>query len=133
LKERQRRILIAIGIGILLTLANYATQVLFVRLGISVADNPFDDLLLGTVGGLLAYIWVTLLGERESRRHLAERIRQEALSEERNRMARELHDTMAQGFTGVVIQLEAAEDVVILNAETARAHISRAKFRARKI
>src|SRR5438876_5772167 len=78
LKERQRRILIAIGIGILLTLANYATQVLFVRLGISVADNPFDDLLLGTVGGLLAYIWVTLLEERESRIHLAERIRQEA-------------------------------------------------------
>src|SRR5439155_21417022 len=132
LKERQRRILVAIGIGILLTLANYATQVLFVRLGISVADNPFDDLLLGTVGGLLAYIWVTLLEERESRIHLAERIRQEALSEERNRMARELHDTMAQGFTGVVIQLEAAEDVLTLNTETARAHILRARNLARE-
>src|SRR5207249_11293092 len=46
LKERQKRILIATGIGILLTVANYTTQVLFVRLGISVADNPFDDLLL---------------------------------------------------------------------------------------
>ena len=132
LKERQKRILIATGIGILLTVANYTTHVLFVRLGISVADNPFDDLLLGTVGGLLAYIWVTLLEERESRIHLAEHIRQEALSEERNRMARELHDTLAQGFTGVVIQLEAAEDILTLNTETARAHILRARSLARE-
>jgi signal transduction histidine kinase len=132
LRERQKRIVIAIGIGILLTLANYATQVLFARLGVSVADNPFDDLLLGTVGGLLAYIWVTLLEERESRMHLAQQIRQEALSEERNRVARELHDTLAQGFTGVVIQLEAAEDVLTVNTETARAHILRARSLARE-
>ena len=33
-----------------------------------------------------------------------------AVLEERNRMAREIHDTLAQGFTGIVIQLEAGED-----------------------
>jgi signal transduction histidine kinase len=32
-----------------------------------------------------------------------------AVMEERNRMAREIHDTLAQGFTGIILQLEAAE------------------------
>jgi signal transduction histidine kinase len=29
---------------------------------------------------------------------------------ERNRLARDIHDTLAQGFTGVIVQLEAAAD-----------------------
>jgi signal transduction histidine kinase len=33
-----------------------------------------------------------------------------AVLEERNRMARDIHDTLAQGLTGVIIQLQAAED-----------------------
>jgi PAS domain S-box-containing protein len=32
-----------------------------------------------------------------------------ALVEERNRMARDVHDTLAQSFTGILLQLEAAE------------------------
>src|SRR5437870_820517 len=35
-----------------------------------------------------------------------------AVFEERNRMARDIHDTLAQGFTGVIVQLEAAEDAI---------------------
>ncbi len=40
---------------------------------------------------------------------LAEQSRRAAILEERNRMARDIHDTLAQGFTGVIMQLEAAE------------------------
>ena len=43
---------------------------------------------------------------------LAEQGRQAAVLAERNRMARDIHDTLAQGFTGVIMQLEAAEDVM---------------------
>jgi PAS domain S-box-containing protein len=35
--------------------------------------------------------------------------RQAAVLAERNRMARDVHDTLAQGFTGVIVQLEAAQ------------------------
>ena len=42
----------------------------------------------------------------------AEQSQQAAVLEERNRMARDIHDTLAQGFTGVIIQLEAAEDSI---------------------
>ena len=40
----------------------------------------------------------------------AEQSQHAAVLEERNRMARDIHDTLAQGLTGVIIQLQAAED-----------------------
>ena len=36
--------------------------------------------------------------------------RESAVIAERNRLARDIHDTLAQGFTGVIVQLEAAAD-----------------------
>jgi PAS domain S-box-containing protein len=42
----------------------------------------------------------------------AEQSQQAAVLEERNRMARDIHDTLAQGFTGVIMQLEAAEKAI---------------------
>jgi signal transduction histidine kinase len=43
---------------------------------------------------------------------LAEQSRQAAILSERNRMARDIHDTLAQGFTGVIVQLEAVADAI---------------------
>jgi signal transduction histidine kinase len=40
----------------------------------------------------------------------AEQSQHAAVLEERNRMARDIHDTLAQGLTGVIVQLQAAED-----------------------
>src|SRR6267143_943432 len=63
---------------------------------------------------------------------LAEQGKQSAVLEERNRMARDIHDTLAQGFTGIIVQLEAAEDIFRENADGASAHILRAKSLARE-
>ncbi len=43
---------------------------------------------------------------------LYDETRQMAVMEERNRMAREIHDTLAQGFSGIILQLEAARTSV---------------------
>jgi signal transduction histidine kinase len=43
---------------------------------------------------------------------LSEKNRVSAIVSERNRMAREVHDTLAQGFTGVIVQLEAAGEAI---------------------
>ncbi len=40
---------------------------------------------------------------------LLQRAREAGIAEERQRLAREIHDTLAQGLTGVITQLEAAE------------------------
>jgi signal transduction histidine kinase len=62
----------------------------------------------------------------------AEQAREYAVLQERNRLAREIHDTLAQGFTGIVIQLEAAEDSLHDDPQEAQAHIARARTLARE-
>ena len=51
--------------------------------------------------------------------------------DERNRVAREIHDTLAQGFTGIVLQLEAAEQALQEAPEEVSEHLDRAKTLAR--
>ena len=58
--------------------------------------------------------------------------REVAVLEERNRMAREIHDTMAQGFTGIVLQLEAAEQTMSEGPGETIDHLGRAKGLARE-
>jgi PAS domain S-box-containing protein len=57
---------------------------------------------------------------------LAEQARSAAVSEERNRMAREIHDTLAQSFTGILIQLQAAEQVLNGSQSESKAHVDSA-------
>jgi len=53
--------------------------------------------------------------------------------EERNRMAREVHDTLAQGFTGIVVQLEAAEEAISQGQKAkVSSHLERAGELARE-
>ena len=61
-----------------------------------------------------------------------EHTREVAVLEERNRMAREIHDTMAQGFTGIVLQLEAAEQSVEQSPDSLIDHLDRARSLARE-
>jgi PAS domain S-box-containing protein len=63
----------------------------------------------------------------------AEQGQRAAVLEERNRMARDIHDTLAQGFTGVIVQLEAAEDAISLGSrKEADDHLHRAGELARR-
>jgi len=63
----------------------------------------------------------------------AEQGQRAAVFEERNRMARDIHDTLAQGFTGVIVQLEAAEDAISRGCrKEADNHLHRAAELARR-
>ncbi len=52
--------------------------------------------------------------------------------EERTRIAREIHDTLAQDFTGIVIHLEVAEDALADDPAAAHTHLLRARELARE-
>ncbi|MBD2021124.1 GAF domain-containing protein [Leptolyngbya sp. FACHB-36] len=49
---------------------------------------------------------------------LAEEAKHAAIYEERNRMASEIHDTLAQAFTGISLQLEVAKELVGQDPQT---------------
>jgi len=64
---------------------------------------------------------------------LVEQQRQAAILKERTRMARDIHDTLAQGFTGVVLQMEAAEEALFEeDPKNATKHVCRARELARE-
>jgi signal transduction histidine kinase len=44
---------------------------------------------------------------------LSAQSRQSGIIKERNRMARDIHDTLAQGFTGVIMHMEAAQQAML--------------------
>ncbi|WP_442948017.1 AAA family ATPase [Nostoc sp.] len=51
------------------------------------------------------------------------RAEQASILEERNRMAREIHDTLAQSFTGILVQVGAATQVLADDIEATQAHL----------
>ncbi|BAZ70974.1 two-component sensor histidine kinase (plasmid) [Fischerella sp. NIES-4106] len=62
-------------------------------------------------------------------RDISERKRAEEVSiiEERNRMAREIHDTLAQAFTGIIIHSRSASGKLTTDTEKAQTHLSQAQ------
>lgn len=87
--------------------------------------------------------WIGALIEQSTRRReliaqlqaaqemLAEAERRAGVLEERGRLAREIHDTLAQGFVSIVLHLEAVEEAGQKNPETARRHLDQARTTAR--
>ncbi|MGB8706981.1 MAG: histidine kinase [Dehalococcoidia bacterium] len=63
---------------------------------------------------------------------LYDETRQMAVMEERNRMAREIHDTLAQGFSGIILQLEAGEQALGSDLPALQRHLNQARNLARK-
>lgn len=70
--------------------------------------------LLGITGGILLTVvaWVVVLGRRlqEQMDIIRQKLRSSAVLEERNRIARELHDTLEQELAGITMQLDLAVD-----------------------
>ena len=70
--------------------------------------------VLGITGGVLlvVLVWVVVLGRRlqEQMDIIRQKLRSSAVLEERNRIARELHDTLEQELAGITMQLDLAAD-----------------------
>ena len=93
-----------------------------------------SDLVIQTLGALNSQLAVALkltsLNE-ESKRTALSLEREQTLTEERSRVAREIHDTLTQSFTGILMQLQAATAYSQVNQQVAAACIDRAESMAR--
>ncbi|UQX03797.1 sensor histidine kinase [Streptomyces sp. RerS4] len=91
--------------------------------------------LLGIALSVLLGLWITrvvqqsseraeLIGElRRSREREAHLSHQAGISAERERLAREIHDTLAQSLTSIISLVQAAESEVVDNPERAGARL----------
>ncbi len=84
-------------------------------------------LLLGIAVAALA--WAVMLRRRVAAQTavIREKVEREAMLEERQRVAREMHDTLAQSFSGLGFQLEALAAGLPAETDTAHAQLETAK------
>ena len=77
---------------------------------------------------------MAIQGEERARLQasLAAAERKAGMLEERQRLAREIHDTLAQGFAGIVVHLETAEQIDPLEHSAAKPHLDLARSVARE-
>jgi len=64
--------------------------------------------------------------------HLIEQAQKTGVSQERKRLAHEIHDTLAQGFTSIVMKLEAAEETLPPDLTSTQRYIDQARRIARE-
>jgi signal transduction histidine kinase len=91
-------------------------------------------LLALTAGVLLIVLaWTAVLGRRlrEQMEIVKQRLRSGAVLEERNRIARELHDTLEQELAGITMQLDLASDCFAQVPEVAREAVEAARQMSR--
>ena len=67
-----------------------------------------------------------------TRQDLAAAERESGMMAERQRLAEEIHDTLAQGFISIVMHLEAAEGAIESDLVSTRKHIDQARSAARE-
>jgi signal transduction histidine kinase len=63
--------------------------------------------------------------------HERKRAEEASILEERNRMAREIHDTLAQSFTGIIIHARAAASKIAVDPDKAQAYLAEVQDLAR--
>jgi signal transduction histidine kinase len=99
---------------------------------------------LSLIIALLMGLWIARIIRQSGRRaallaelaatraELAALSRDAGTHAERERLAREIHDTLAQGFTSVLLLIEAAESELDGDPAAARQHLGRARETARE-
>jgi signal transduction histidine kinase len=87
-----------------------------------------------TTGGLLiVVVWIVVLGRRmrEQMDLIRRKLRSGAVLEERNRIARELHDNLEQELAGITMQLDLAVDCFQQSPKVAREALNTARDMSR--
>ena len=120
-----RRIIGSFILGISVALFNYVLDVSFIRLGVLPTTTVLNDLIIGAAAALLAYFWMARQAASHALELSAEKLLQEAVHNERKRIALELHDSVCQAHTGAIMHLECADDSLGENL-AAREHLHRA-------
>ena len=107
------------------------------------SGNLFLTLGAAVAGIIIALFIHTIVDQSQNRQNLIDQLqatrnalavseRQAGIMHERQRLAHEIHDTLAQGFTSIVMHLEAAEVLIPDELRSIRSHIEQASRTARE-
>jgi signal transduction histidine kinase len=120
--ENKRAYLLALGVKTVLVIPLISRGQAVGRLTFRFTDErDFDpeELEIARALATQASLAIHLTG-------LAKAARQSAVLEERNQLAGEIHDSLAQFFTGIALQLSAAKEVIKTGGDNSLSYVERA-------
>jgi signal transduction histidine kinase len=133
----------AVTAAVLLVIATAIEQLTDTGGTIELTDPVIWLFFLMALVSIILGFWISAIIEQSTKRRqlieqleaaqaeLAEVKRHEGILEERQRLSREIHDTLAQGFTSIVMHLEAADQALPDDMDKLQKHISLARSTAR--
>src|SRR5512140_2167092 len=129
----------AVGVVSLLSVA-LAARFIALNGGFNQGSVPIIiSFLVSTIFAALLGFWIdAIIRQSRDRQRMIEELeaarselaaaeRQAGMLQERQRLAGEIHDTLAQGFTSIVMHLEAAEQALESDLPSARGHLDQAR------
>lgn len=131
-----------IGVG-LLTTATVIEQIRGPEATFTLTSPMIWLFFFMVLAAVLLGFWISaIIAQSTRRRELIEQLestqaalraaeRREGVLAERQRISREIHDTLAQGFISIVLHLEAAEQALPDDLEKLQRHLGQAKMTAR--
>lgn len=130
-RHRNKRVFWALAFGGLIFVVSYSLDLYLNLHGVSLAGTLVDNVLVALLAGLLSFAWATATSEKHQSELSIEKLKHDAVVQERNRIAQDIHDTVSQGLAGIVYQLEAARDFNVERPEAAK-HLEQAQGLARE-
>jgi signal transduction histidine kinase len=130
---------VAIGAALVLTALTAARQFTMTEMSVGERAANTAYVVVAATAGILLAVWINrIIGQSAERKELIDELtatrrelavaeRQAGMLEERQRLAREIHDTLAQGFTSIVLLLQAAEAAWASGSADARRHLEQAR------
>jgi len=128
---------VSVGLGALVVVQGGAGS-------LDLRDPGLWAALAGIGFSVIFYIWIAAIIRQSAERkalidelqrtqaELARAEREAGTLAERQRIAREIHDTLAQGFVSIVLHLEAAEQALPADLPVVQHHLGQAKTTARQ-
>jgi signal transduction histidine kinase len=128
---------VSVGLGMLVVVQGGAGS-------LDLRDPGMWAALAGIGFSVIFYLWIAAIIRQSAERKalieelrrtqadLASAEREAGTLAERQRLAREIHDTLAQGFVSIVLHLEAAEQALPAGLPVVQQHLGQAKTTARQ-
>lgn len=128
---------VSVGLGMLVVVQGSA-------IALDLRNPDLWATLAGIGFSVIFYIWISAIIDQSAQRkalidqlqrtqaELARAEREAGTLAERQRIAREIHDTLAQGFVSIVLHLEAAEQALPADLPVVQHHLGQAKTTARQ-
>jgi signal transduction histidine kinase len=130
MRDPARRLAGALATGVIVSVFSYTVDLWMAHAGVAAAETFLDDAAIGLAAAVTVYAWSALVEERRTKRAQDALAQERAIFRERERIARDLHDSLAQDLVGVLLHVKTGQLLADTDPGQSLHHLARARVLA---